>query len=380
MSLHRTVRLLRAPLVALFCLVLIAAGVAPAEAQPEHGHASDGSFAPRLGPGSDSKSVDRLYHAYFGRQPEPAGLAYWNHQVSRGVPLAHVSLLFTDTPEFRATYGHLDDPGFVRMVYRNVMDRDPDAPGFAHWTSTLAQRRLSRGGVMLSFSDSAEYKSKTGLHDPPSATAPPGGGSAPPGSFSIALTHNNKPVRWNPCAPIDVVVNLSEAPNIRPQVVDALASLTAATGVQWRLVGDTTEQLAFDGRTIPRRNPDLTARLYGPGWAPVLLTVTPQFNSGDAGLGTHWAETNRHSEAVFVTGAVAINKAYLSASHVGPTDIQILLMHELAHVFGLGHTHVAGQLMHPVLVKQPVWGAGDLAGFRELTKGGCLEVPPARRI
>ncbi len=113
--------------------------------------------------GSDSMSVTRLYRAFFLRDADGGGLAYWQHQVRSGYPLHAVASDFARSAEFQARYGSLDDPAFVDLVYRNVMGREADDGGRAHWTATLRDGRLNRGGVMLSFSDSAEYKAKTDL-------------------------------------------------------------------------------------------------------------------------------------------------------------------------------------------------------------------------
>jgi len=77
--------------------------------------------------------------------------------------LIAVSEQFAGSPEFVDTYGALDDAAFVDLVYRNVLDRTPDSGGFAHWTGQLATGAMSRGGVMLAFSDSAEFKRSTGI-------------------------------------------------------------------------------------------------------------------------------------------------------------------------------------------------------------------------
>ena len=45
----------------------------------------------------------------------------------------------------------------MRLVYQNVLGREPDAAGQAHWVGQL-QRGLSRGALMLQFSESAEYQ------------------------------------------------------------------------------------------------------------------------------------------------------------------------------------------------------------------------------
>lgn len=113
--------------------------------------------------GADSMSVTRLYRAFFLRDADGGGLAHWQAQVRSGYPLSAVASDFARSAEFQARYGSLADGAFVDLVYRNVMSREPDAGGRAHWVGALRQGLLTRGGVMLSFSDSAEYKARTGL-------------------------------------------------------------------------------------------------------------------------------------------------------------------------------------------------------------------------
>lgn len=106
--------------------------------------------------------VQRLYTAYFLREPDSAGFAYWLEQRRRGVHLGTISSAFATSREFRATYGSLDDPGFLRLVYRNVMDREPDSGGLAYWTDIMERGVLGRAGVMVNFSESREYRAATG--------------------------------------------------------------------------------------------------------------------------------------------------------------------------------------------------------------------------
>ncbi len=122
---------------------------------------ASGASAASSGP--DDRSVERLYLAYFGRLPDDAGLAFWNGEIDRGRSLADVSEQFAQSPEFTSLYGSVSNAEFVELVYRNVLDRSPDAAGLAHWTSQLDTGALTRGGVMLGFSDSSEFKDSTGI-------------------------------------------------------------------------------------------------------------------------------------------------------------------------------------------------------------------------
>ncbi|HSL58867.1 MAG TPA: DUF4214 domain-containing protein [Acidimicrobiales bacterium] len=140
----------RLPLVVLATVAVVAALVAtPAQAQ-----------SPSSGP--DTLSIERLYQAYFERDPDPDGLEYWSERRDRGMALVRISAQFAASAEFRARYGQVDDRRFVELVYDNVLDRQPDSGGLAYWTDQLDRGR-SRGWVMLGFSDSAEFKSRTGL-------------------------------------------------------------------------------------------------------------------------------------------------------------------------------------------------------------------------
>lgn len=101
--------------------------------------------------------VARLYWAYFDRIPDTEGLLHWIAETSDGVALGEISQVFAGSPEFDAAYGSLSDEEFVRLVYRNVLDREPDAEGEAFWTGRLHDKTATRGQVMVGFSESPEY-------------------------------------------------------------------------------------------------------------------------------------------------------------------------------------------------------------------------------
>jgi len=101
--------------------------------------------------------VTRLYFAYFLRIPDYAGLQYWIGQMRAGTPLTTISQSFATSAEFTSLYGSLDNSQFVTQVYQNVLNRAPDSGGLAYWASQLNAFTLTRGQVMLAFSESAEF-------------------------------------------------------------------------------------------------------------------------------------------------------------------------------------------------------------------------------
>ncbi len=102
--------------------------------------------------------VARLYFAYFLRVPDYDGINFWINFYRSGNALESVSNYFTQSAEFQSAYGALNNTQFVTLVYNNVLGRAPDAPGLAFWKGQLDQGKMTRGRVMMEFSESAEYK------------------------------------------------------------------------------------------------------------------------------------------------------------------------------------------------------------------------------
>lgn len=102
-------------------------------------------------------AVVRLYVAYFKRLPDLGGLNYWVGKLNGGMKLDKVSASFATSNEFKTKYGNTTNEQFVKLVYVNVFNRQPDAGGLAYWVNKLDQG-LSRGSVLTSFSESSEGK------------------------------------------------------------------------------------------------------------------------------------------------------------------------------------------------------------------------------
>lgn len=104
----------------------------------------------------------RLYQAYFLRQPDREGLEFWVDLGRDGAGLEAISRYFESSPEFGIRYGAVDDRAFLDLVYGNVMCRTPDAAGYDYWLERLQVEHLSRGEMMILFSESIEFSRVTG--------------------------------------------------------------------------------------------------------------------------------------------------------------------------------------------------------------------------
>jgi len=105
-------------------------------------------------------SAVRLYGAAFDRVPDAAGLNFWIQQRQRGVTLDKMATSLASSAEFQKLYGDLEDRPFVEQVYRNVLDREPDASGTSYWVERL-RAGASRGSILIGFSESGENKTAT---------------------------------------------------------------------------------------------------------------------------------------------------------------------------------------------------------------------------
>ena len=102
--------------------------------------------------------LTRLYWAFFLRVPDLGGLNYWLGRLNSGTPLAGAAAQFAGSSEFVNTYGSLSNSAFVTKIYQHVFNRNPDAGGLAYWTGKLDAHALTRGDVMVGFSESSEGK------------------------------------------------------------------------------------------------------------------------------------------------------------------------------------------------------------------------------
>ncbi len=177
------------------------------------------------------------------------------------------------------------------------------------------------------------------------------------------------------------VTNLTDAPPGAAAVVSgAIAQVEAATGITFVNDGSTTE---VPGATRRAYQPDR----YGQRWAPVVIAwarpsetdLLPGGNIIGEG-GSSWVQVGSGPK-VYVSGEAVIdadNTGMLAASFGSGSTLGELLMHELGHVTGLGHTSDRTQVMYPVLEPMPAaaYGAGDLVGLSRLgASQGCLSVP-----
>ncbi|MDH3681079.1 MAG: DUF4214 domain-containing protein [Acidimicrobiia bacterium] len=123
--------------------------------------AADGvwsALAGHLDSTTTAATVDRLYLAFFHRYPDVDGLQHWVQALGSGREPEEVAEWFADSDEFRARYHGVDFGVFLDRLYLDVLGRQPDQDGKAFWLDELESGAITRGTIVVQFTESLELK------------------------------------------------------------------------------------------------------------------------------------------------------------------------------------------------------------------------------
>ena len=210
-------------------------------------------------------------------------------------------------------------------------------------------------------------------------TASPGKGGGGKGYRFLHTRGNEQPVRWSTCEPIDYVVRPANEPEGARQLLqEAVGRISEVTGLKFNFAGTTDEGPSKNRKPYhPNR--------YGDDWSPVLVTYSspaeyPRLEGGAAGYGGPAFVKQGAGAPRFVSGMVVLDAEQLTS--MGDEAVRGVMLHELAHVVGLGHVNDPSQLMNPVQYGRAVTELqeGDLKGLRALGNGKCYQPIEPRRF
>jgi hypothetical protein len=189
------------------------------------------------------------------------------------------------------------------------------------------------------------------------------------GTYTWAMTQpgSGEPVGWDPCRTIRYQVNPADEPaGGRRLITEALRRTSAATGLAFEDDGETEERPFDDG-----------AQLFGPA-DPVVIgwgdeDEYPELAGEVAGIGGGVAERGTGGRVSYVSGSVILDvDAFTSATiDQRPRVMEAIVLHELAHVVGLGHVGEPLELMYADNTGQVELGAGDREGLARLGSLPC---------
>ncbi len=100
--------------------------------------------------------VRRLYQLILSREPDPTGLSEWTALLNSGNETgANIVSGFIHSDEFKEK--NLSDTEYVSILYRTILNREPDGQGLNDWLGVL-QEGFSRDYVCYGFIGSDEFK------------------------------------------------------------------------------------------------------------------------------------------------------------------------------------------------------------------------------
>jgi hypothetical protein len=184
------------------------------------------------------------------------------------------------------------------------------------------------------------------------------------GSYAFMQTQrgSDEPVAYDPCRPVEVLVNPQGAPDNYDELVDTgLAHTGAATGLKFTRVGVTSDRVNAGG--LAQRRPILIS------WATP--EEVPDLAGDVAGIGGS-AAAGPPGRMRYVTGQVTLDRDLFATFGADQTQYaQAIVDHELGHVVGLGHVKDPGELMYEDNLGRTTYGPGDREGLARLGSVDC---------
>lgn len=184
-----------------------------------------------------------------------------------------------------------------------------------------------------------------------------------------------RPVLFDPCRPVPFAVRRAgELPGADALLDEAVAEIARASGLALVRLPDVIDALPDDDE-LARRRPDGTFPPAVVAWSTPAEREELEGPTVALGGGTTWAPDGRPGEERLVSGLVVLDAHDLAVLRDGPDGdarLRAALLHELAHLVGLGHVDDATQLLHHSATGTTL-GTGDLRGLRAAGEGQCFQ-------
>ena len=105
--------------------------------------------------------VTKMYADTLNRAPDAAGLSYWVGLLRNGTfTVAKVASLFYSSKEYYSTYAGNTPSSWVTLLYKKLLNRDPDASGLQFWINYTTNPSYGMDWVAYNFYQSVESRQR----------------------------------------------------------------------------------------------------------------------------------------------------------------------------------------------------------------------------
>tara|TARA_Y100001968_G_C19427860_1_gene755384 strand:- start:1323 stop:2690 length:1368 start_codon:yes stop_codon:yes gene_type:complete len=88
----------------------------------------------------NSKKLQQLYIAYFGRPADPPGIQYWLLRASQGFKLREIACHLSTQDEYKKSISYGKSLDFqINQLYQNLFNRKADFAGLSYWLGAIKE-------------------------------------------------------------------------------------------------------------------------------------------------------------------------------------------------------------------------------------------------
>jgi hypothetical protein len=112
------------------------------------------------------QTVQKVYLAYYGREADLDGLAYWSARLEQASGnLDGIIEAFANSAEAERRYGDRSDTEKISVIYQSLFDRDPDPGGLQFYRDQLERGEMTQATIMLDILNGAQDQDLKAIND-----------------------------------------------------------------------------------------------------------------------------------------------------------------------------------------------------------------------